>query len=175
MRAGGEKKTFSYTLLGTGPNKAFPYIELPFDTVAFFGTKARVPVRVTIHGAEMQMSLAPMGGRHVLGFRRELAECAKIKVGDTVRVTIERDDAPRTVEAPPELAKALRTNAAAKRAWQALAPSHQREHAEAILSAKRPETRARRVEKAMEMLTTTGKPARPAPRSGSRIRRPPRA
>jgi hypothetical protein len=109
------------------------------------------------------MSLAPMNGRHVLGFRRELAERARLKVGDTVKVTIERDDAPRTVEAPPDLAKALRTNAAAKRAWEALAPSHRREHASAILEAKRPETRAKRVEKTLAMLTTTGKPTKPTP------------
>lgn len=157
------KRTFAYTLLGTGPNKAFPYVELPFDTVAFFGTKARVPVKITINGVELAMSAAPMGGHHVLGFRRELADRAGIAVGDKVRITIERDDAERTVTAPPDLAKALAKNAAAKKAWEALAPSHKREHANAILEAKRPETRARRIEKTVEMLTTTGKPARPAP------------
>lgn len=159
------KKTFRYTLLGTGPNKAFPYIEVPFDTVEAFGTRARVPVKVTINGVELPMSLAPMGGRHVLGFRRELAERAGIKVGDTIRVTIEKDDAPRTVAAPPDLVRAFRGNAEAKRAWDALAPSHRREHAEAILSAKKPETRQRRVEKTIEMLTTQGKPSRPTPSS----------
>ncbi|MBX3259494.1 MAG: DUF1905 domain-containing protein [Labilithrix sp.] len=163
MPARSPTKSFTYTLLGAGPNKAHPYIELPFDSVAFFGARARVPVVVTIHGVAMSMSLAPMGGRHVLGFRRELAEKARIRVGDTVRVTIAKDDAPRTVTAPPELAEALRRNAAAKRAWSALAYSHQREHAEAILAAKKPETRARRVEKTLAMLVSTGKPARPAP------------
>ncbi|MBX3191836.1 MAG: DUF1905 domain-containing protein [Labilithrix sp.] len=158
-----KKKTFTYRLLGAGPSKASPYIEIPFDTVAFFGTKARVPVKVTVNGVELAMSLAPMGGHHVLGFRRELAERAKIAVGDTVRVTIEHDEAPRTVEAPADLAAALAKNAAANKAWQALAPSHRREHADAILSAKKPETRARRIEKTLAMLTTTGKPARPAP------------
>jgi hypothetical protein len=157
------KKNFRYKLLGTGPNKSFPYIELPFDSVAFFGTKARVPVKVTINGVEMQMSVAPMGGRHVIGFRRELAEKAGIAVGDEVRVTIEKDEDQRTIAVPADLAKAFRKNAAARRAWDALAYSHQREHANAIADAKKPETRARRIERTLEMLTSTGKPARPAP------------
>ncbi len=161
--AASKKKIFTYTLLGTGPGKAFPYVEVPFDTVAFFGTKGRIPVKVTVNGVELPMSLAPMGGRHVLGFRRELAERAKVAVGDTVKLTLELDEAPRTVEVPAELAAALRKNAAAKRAWEALSYSHQREHAEAIAAAKKPETRARRVEKALEMLTSGGGPARPAP------------
>lgn len=158
-----KKKTFTYRLLGTGPNKAFPYIELPFDSVAFFGTKARVPVKITIHDVEMRVSLAPMGGRHVIGFRRELAEKAGLAVGETVRVTIEKDDAPRTVDVPPDLAKALRASPAAKKAWDALAYSHKREHAEAVRDAKRPETRAARVSRTLSMLTTTGRPARPEP------------
>ena len=64
---------------------------------------------------------------------------------------------------PPELAKALKANATARRAWDALSYSHRREHAEAVAEAKKPETRARRIEKTLAMLTTTGKPARPAP------------
>ena len=121
--------------------------------MAFFGTRARVPVKVTVHGVTMPMSIAPMGGKHVLGFRRELAEQAKIKVGDTVQVTIEADTTERTIEAPEDLARAFRKNAAAKRAWDALAYTHKREHAQAITSAKKPETRARRIEKTLEMLS----------------------
>lgn len=158
------RKTFTCELLGTGPNKAFPYVELPFDSVAFFGTRARVPVKVTLRGVTLAMSLAPMGGRHVLGFRGELAREAGVAVGDRVRITLEKDDAPRTVAAPRELAAALAKDAVAKAAWDALAPSHRREHAEAIAAAKRPDTRARRIEKSIAMLHASGgRPAKPMP------------
>jgi uncharacterized protein YdeI (YjbR/CyaY-like superfamily) len=40
----------------------------------------------------------------------------------------------------------------ARAAWEALSFTHQREHAEAIEDAKKPETRARRVEKTIAML-----------------------
>ncbi len=159
----GTQKSFTYTLLGTGPNHAFPYIEMPFDTVAFFGTKARVAVKITINDVELRASLAPMGGRHVIGFSGALAKQAGIAVGDKVRVTVAPDDAPRTVAIPADLAKALRAQPAAKKAWEALAYTHRREHARSIEDAKKPETRAARVAKTMAMLTTTGRPARPAP------------
>jgi hypothetical protein len=46
---------------------------------------------------------------------------------------------------PDDLAAALAADARAKAAWERLAPSHRREHIKAILEAKKPETRARRV------------------------------
>ncbi len=53
---------------------------------------------------------------------------------------------------PEDFAKALAASAAAQAAFAKLAPSHKREHIEAILEAKKPETRARRIAKAVETL-----------------------
>jgi uncharacterized protein YdeI (YjbR/CyaY-like superfamily) len=50
------------------------------------------------------------------------------------------------------LAKALAKDAAARKAWQTLAPSHRREHVRAINEAKREETRRARVERTLQML-----------------------
>lgn len=156
------KKTFTCTLGAAGPNRAFPYLEeFPFDSVAFFGTKGRVPVKVTIGGVELATSIAPMGGRHVLAFSGPNSKKLGIKVGDEILITIEKDQSERTVDVPPDLAKALK--GPAKKAWEALAYSHQKEHAVAIAEAKQPETRARRIAKTIAMLTTTGRPVPPAP------------
>ena len=62
------------------------------------------------------------------------------------------DDAPRVVEVPPELAEALAADPVAAEAWQKLSYSHQRQHAEPIVDAKSPDTKARRVEKTIGML-----------------------
>jgi len=75
-----------------------------------------------------------------------------VKAGQVVRVTMELDTTPRVIEPPPELAAALREHKGARKAWDGLSVTCQREHAEAILSARKPETRARRVAAAMEML-----------------------
>jgi uncharacterized protein YdeI (YjbR/CyaY-like superfamily) len=56
------------------------------------------------------------------------------------------------VVVPEDLAAALAANPAAQAAFAKLPPSHRREHVEAVEEAKKPETRARRIAKAVEML-----------------------
>ena len=61
--------------------------------------------------------------------------------------------APRVVEVPGDLAEALAGDPEAAAAWERVSYSHQRAHVEAVLAAKRPETRAARVLKTLAMLT----------------------
>lgn len=58
------------------------------------------------------------------------------------------------LETPPELAAALakKKHRAARERWEALAPSHKKEFVQWIAEAKKDETRARRLEKTLEML-----------------------
>ena len=58
---------------------------------------------------------------------------------------VELDSAPRTVDVPEDLAVALAASPTATTAWAGLSYSQQRQHAEAVLAAKKPETRERRV------------------------------
>lgn len=64
---------------------------------------------------------------------------------------LDLDTEARIVKPPADLVKALKAVALWER-WQALSYSHQREHAESIEDAKKPETRARRIERAVEMI-----------------------
>ena len=66
---------------------------------------------------------------------------------------MERDDAPRSVEVPADLQAALDADQTAREAWARLSFTHQRETVEAITTAKRPETRVRRIAKAIELLS----------------------
>ena len=59
---------------------------------------------------------------------------------------------PSDVTVPPDFAAALDADPAARCAFDALPLSHRREHILAIEEAKKPETRARRIAKALEML-----------------------
>ena len=65
---------------------------------------------------------------------------------------VELDVAPRAVDLPDDLSTALAASPTASRAWANLSHSHQRRHVESVLSAKRPETRARRVAATVESL-----------------------
>ena len=86
-----------------------------------------------------------MGGRFLLGASAAVREASGISAGHTYTVTVEVDTAPRTVDVPDDLAAALAASPGAGAAWAGLTYSQQRQHAEAVLAAKKPETRDRRV------------------------------
>jgi hypothetical protein len=128
------------------------WIVVPFDVEQVYGTRARVPVRVTINGFTFRGSIAPMGGCHLLGLNKEVRTAAKVEAGDKIEVVMERDTEERVVVVPAALAKALKANQAAQAAWDKLSYTHRREHVRAIEEAKKPETRRRRIAGAMAML-----------------------
>lgn len=129
-------------------------IDIPFDVEQTFGTRARVPVRGTIKGFAFRSSIFPTGkGYHYMVVNKATREGAGVKSGDTVSIVIERDEEPRIITPPADLARALKSNRAAQSAWEKLSYSHQKEHARAIEEARRPETRARRIERAIEQLS----------------------
>ena len=128
-------------------------VALPGDVAASFGTRGQVRVKGTIDGVAYRGNLMPAGGgAFCLGVHKATREAAGKGVGDTVTVTIERDDAPREVVVPPELQAALDADPQAKAAWERLAPSHRREHANAVADAKKPETRERWVARTLDAL-----------------------
>ncbi|MEU9160700.1 YdeI/OmpD-associated family protein [Streptomyces sp. NPDC048424] len=65
---------------------------------------------------------------------------------------MELDTEPRVVVEPADFAQALDDDPAARAAYDHLAYSHKREHVRARESAKKPETRRRRIEKAIATL-----------------------
>jgi hypothetical protein len=126
-------------------------IEVPFDVRALWG-EARPPVRGTVNGVPFRSRLMVYGGATWLGLRNELRSEAGISDGDSVDVELDRDDAPREVEVPAELAAALASDSVARGVYESLSFTHRREYAEWIAGAKKEETRTRRVAKALEML-----------------------
>jgi hypothetical protein len=127
------------------------WVQVPFDAREVFG-EARPAVRGTVNGTPIRGRLAVYGGVTYLGLRREIREAAGIEVGNLVDVVLELDDEPRAVELPAELAAVLAGDDAVRAAYDALAFTHRREYAEWVGDAKRPETRARRATRAIEML-----------------------
>ena len=125
------------------------FIELPFDPKAVFG-KVRAPVKVTLNGVTFRTTIAAMGGPVCVGLRTSQREAAGLEGGETIEVRIDLDEEPRVVTPPPDLVRALKAAPPAWDRWQELSYTHQREHAEAVEDAKKPETRARRLAKAVD-------------------------
>ena len=123
-------------------------VPLPFDPKEVFG-KVRAPVIVTIGKHSYRSTVCLMGGACMVPLRRSNREAAGVRPGEAVRVTLKLDEAPRTVEPPADLARALRRGGMLQ-AFRAMSFTHQREHAEAVEGAKKPETRERRIRLCVE-------------------------
>lgn len=150
------KKRFEI-VLEKDENSTVTSIIIPLDVHKEFGSRARVPVRGTINGFPFRSSIFPMSdGRHYMVVNKPTREGAKVKGGERIKVVMERDDEPREVTPPEDLAKALKSNKAAHAAWEKLSYSSRKEYAIAVEEAKRPETRARRIEKAVAELQKKG-------------------
>lgn len=111
-------------------------------------------VVVSLAGHTWRSKVATMGERLLIGVSAEIRGITGVKGGETHEVELILDDKPRVVEAPDDLQVALDANPVARAAWEKLASSHKKAHVTAIEGAKAPETRLRRVHKAIEMLTT---------------------
>lgn len=93
-----EKQIFD-ARLEKHPNMEATGITIPFDVEKVFGAK-RVPVKVSINGADYRGSVVRMSGKYMLGIPKVFRDAAKIKAGDRVTVEMERDSEERTVEIP---------------------------------------------------------------------------
>jgi hypothetical protein len=125
------------------------FLDLPFDPREALG-EARPAVRGSVNGTPFRARISTYGGEFMLLLNREIREAAGIGPGDTVDVELERDTEPRTVEVPNDLAAALDDEARA--AFDRMSYTHRREYVDWITEAKRPETRERRVAKAVELI-----------------------
>ncbi|MEP6973214.1 MAG: YdeI/OmpD-associated family protein [Actinomycetota bacterium] len=127
-------------------------IEVPATVVEKLDAGKRLKVLATIRSYTYRSSVAPMGGRFMLPVSAEVREAAGVAAGDVVDVTLELDTAPRMVEVPSDLAAALKRDKKAKAFFDGLSYSQQRWFTLSVEGAKKPETRQRRVDKAIEML-----------------------
>jgi hypothetical protein len=129
------------------------YIEFPYNVEEEFGVKGQVKVSATFDGYEYRGSLAKMGHPcHCLGITKKIREEIKKHFGDSVHIVIVKDDAPRTVEAPEDFKKQLDQNEEAKTIFKDLSYTNQKQFIAWITSAKREETREKRVKDSISML-----------------------
>jgi hypothetical protein len=142
---------FKIKLLGKAGSEVAS-LKPPFDVVELFQRKGRVPVKGTVNGFPFRSSLMNMGEGHMMVVNAELRAGAKCKAGDTVAVVMEIDPDERKVEVPDYLNKVIDRDLKAKEFWGKLSFTHQKEYVREIESAKRPETREKRIAAMMDTL-----------------------
>ena len=128
-------------------------IVVPPEVVDGLGSSRKPAVTVTINGYSYPSTVASMGGRFLLPVSAEVRAGAGVQAGDVVDIDVELDTAPRTVEVPADLAKALKAAPAARKAFDALSYSNQRRHVLSVEGAKTAETRERRIAKVVAELS----------------------
>jgi hypothetical protein len=142
---------FETTMTLVGNNTG---IEVPPEVIEALGAGKKPPVKVTVNGYEYRNTVAVMGRKYMISFSSDKRAATGIQGGDPIVVDLELDTAPRTVEVPDDLAAALDAAPGAREAFDRLPPSHKKAHVTAVESAKAPETRQRRIGKAVESLTS---------------------
>jgi len=127
-------------------------IVVPAEVVTGLGSSKKPQVRVTINGYTYRSSIASRDGQYMIPVSAEVRASAGIAANDEVEVDVELDTEPREVTLPADFASALDGNAEAKRFFAGLSYSNKRQLVTSITDAKTPETRTRRITKAITML-----------------------
>jgi hypothetical protein len=129
------------------PDMDAGYINFPYNVEKLYGVKGQVKVKVLFDKAvEYRGSLAKMGMPcHVLGITKEIRYLTGKSFGDEIQVDLEKDTEERIVTVPEDAAVALEKNKPAKKFFNSLSYTDQKEYVHWIEMTKNPETRSRRI------------------------------
>ena len=140
--------TFETTVAATGNNTG---IVVPEEVMDQLAAGKRPPVAVTVNGYEYRSTVAVMGGRFMIGISAAVRQATGLAGGDPIRVTLTVVDTPREVDVPADFAAAMAADEQVAAFFGRLSNSLQRYHVDTINGAKSPETRERRIEKAVSL------------------------
>lgn len=132
---------------------SWSFLVLPKNASAKLPTRAMTTVDGTINGHAFGAMLEPDGQRsHWLKVSKKMREAAGANVGDVVTLEIVSAGKEPEPRVPADLRKALAAAPKARSLWSDITTIARRDWIHWITSAKRPETRARRIKNACEML-----------------------
>lgn len=143
-------ETFRTVIVQTG--KTACGIEVPAAVITALGGSKRPAVTADVNGFVYRTTVAPMGGGWWFGVNTEQRSASGLRAGDEVTVTLSLDTVPREVEVPPELAAALAVDPEARAFFDGLSYSNKRVFTLSVDGTTNPETKARRVAKAIGLM-----------------------
>jgi hypothetical protein len=129
-------------------------IEVPAEVIEALGKGKKPPVVVTLNGYTYRNTVAVMGGRYMVALSGKHREAAGVAGGDELEVDIVLDEQPRELEVPADFAAALDAEPKARTFFDGLSYSQRSWFVLGIEEAKKPETRANRITKAVERLAS---------------------
>ncbi len=133
-------------------DKDATYIEIPLDVEREFGAK-RVKVKAKFDGIDYRGSIVKMGlPCYIIGITKEIRNKMGKDYGEAIRVEIEKDEEERIIEVPSEFQGMLNENSCAKEFYESLSFSNKRKYIQWITSAKKEETRVKRMNEAIVKL-----------------------
>ena len=126
-------------------------VYFPYAANEEFGTNGRVAVVVTVDGYEFDQTLLPSRNGHYFVINKATSRKIGKERGDTVAVTVRKDDKKREIEVPDLLKKAL-SQSNTLETFLRQPYFFRRERITHILAAKKDETKTARIEKLVEWL-----------------------
>jgi len=147
--------TFAKASAGGGKIGSWTLLTLPRNASAKLPSRGLTMVEGTINGFPFRLALEPDGkGSHWLKVNQAMHAAAGAVAGDTVTVEITRTGEEPELRVPMDLRTALAAAPRAQSTWAEITPMARRDWILWISSAKQPETRKGRIEKASSMLSS---------------------
>jgi hypothetical protein len=152
----------------TGKADSWTFLILPKTASAKLPSRGMTTVEGIINGFAFRATLEPDGQKsHWLKVSRKLREAAGANVGDVVTLEIASTGKEPEPRLPADLRKALAAAPKARASWSDITAIARRDWIQWIVSAKRPETRVRRIDNACSMLASGKRSVCCFDRSGS--------
>ena len=149
-------KAFSSKINIIGIN---PYVLLPAALLKYLFQKAgkdkgAIPVQLKIGGKDFIQNLVKYSSKWRLYLNGPMRKALGKDVGDIIEIQIGFDPRPRTTPVHPKLKKAFKENPTAKKAFEKLSPSRQKEILRYINFLKSEESVDRNIQRAIAHLTS---------------------
>jgi bifunctional DNA-binding transcriptional regulator/antitoxin component of YhaV-PrlF toxin-antitoxin module len=125
---------------------------VPPEVVAGLGDSKKPAVTVTLNGFTYRSTIASRGGRFLIPVSADIRRQSGVSAGDEVEVDVALDAAPREITVPADFAERLDAEPTVRAFFDSLSYSLKSVHTLSIDQAKTAETRARRIDKAMDTL-----------------------
>jgi hypothetical protein len=132
------------------------FITLPFHPNEVWGVKKRHHITGTINGHKVRGSLGSDGKQYFLPLGAAWRRDCGLGVGDAVDVTLS-PEGPQSEALSSDVADALNAEPQAKAFFESLATFYRNTYIKWIEGAKRPETRAARIQEMIELLKANKK------------------
>ncbi len=137
------------TFIKKHDGKDATYIEVPYDIEKDFGVK-RLKVKVKFDDVEYRGSIVRMGMPcYMIGITKEIRNKLGKTYGDIISVQIEKDEEERIVKLPLEFEEILKVNELAYEFYNSLSYSQKRKYMLWITSARKEETKKKRMNDAL--------------------------